>query len=141
MRGATVCGETLLGQIDVLLRIESLQDRHTADSNQKNIGGSLAVTEQSGLFAGAGGFNLSAKQGTLLKGGVITSSDLAVEQHRNRLETAYIFTEDIENHADYSATGISLGAGYGTDVGKTNKAKPKPARTKPPAPKRPNSTT
>ena len=140
LRGAVARGQRVVTDIGGQLKIESLQDTSTYTSQDRSLGGSVtagvgvsgsvnaskgdidstyaAVTEQSGLFAGDAGFDVTAKQGTILKGGVITSTQTAIDEKRNRLETAFIVTEDIENHAEYRATNISLGAGYGPDVGK-----------------------
>eukprot|EP00887_Chlorella_sp_A99_P004394 scaffold37.g4394.t1 len=74
------------------------------------------VTEQSGLWAGDGGFEIDVQANTRLVGAVIASNDRGVvADGRNRLSTGTLSTEDIENKAEYSASQVSLGAGYSGD--------------------------
>jgi filamentous hemagglutinin family protein len=71
-----------------------------------------SVNEQSWLWAGDGGFEIDVKDHTRLIGAVIASSDQAVANGRNQLATGTLSVEDIENKAHYSASQVSLGAGF-----------------------------
>jgi len=139
-KGAQGQGKTIVAQVGGDLLLESLQDTSTYHGKQDNqgFGASLcippfcygtssvagnvgrgkmqsdfkSVTEQSGLWAGDGGFEIEVKNNTRLAGAVIASSDQAVADRRNRLSTGTLATEDIENKAEYSASQVSLGAGF-----------------------------
>jgi filamentous hemagglutinin len=119
------------------LDIESLQDTSTYTSRQKQLGGSAtlgtapsanvnaaksnidstytSVTEQSGMKAGDGGFDIRVAGDTTLKGGVISSTQAAVDAKRNQFSSGgQVAATDIENHAHYQAESVSvnLGAGF-----------------------------
>ncbi|MFP5350244.1 MAG: hemagglutinin repeat-containing protein [Gammaproteobacteria bacterium] len=93
------------------LHIESLQDESHYDSKQRNTGASLtvgtngvagsvnlaksdiesdyaSVTEQFGIRAGDGGFNVTVKGDTTLIGAVITSTDKAATEGK-QIETEH----------------------------------------------------
>ncbi|QGL26300.1 hypothetical protein GJV52_12645 [Neisseria brasiliensis] len=113
------------------LNIESVQDSAVYRSRQQNISGSvtvgygasasadynrsktnadhLSVTEQSGLFAGDDGFQVNVKNHTDLKGGMITSSEAAEQNGKNRFQTATLNQSDIHNHSRYDADGFGIG--------------------------------
>ncbi|VVD86128.1 hemagglutinin-related protein [Pandoraea cepalis] len=76
-----------------------------------------SVTEQSGIKAGDGGFDVTVKGNTDLTGAVIASTDKAADENRNRLKTGSLTTRDVENHAEYDAFGISLGGGVSAGFG------------------------
>ncbi|MDI6748509.1 MAG: hemagglutinin repeat-containing protein, partial [Rhodocyclaceae bacterium] len=141
LRGATVAAQRILAEAGGDLKIESLQDTSTYDSQQKSLGGSISVgygkiggsvsassskvksdyasvTEQSGLRAGDGGFQVAVQGDTDLKGGAITSTQQAIDDKLNRFETGGSLTlADIRNHAAYDAkaASVSLGAGASFD--------------------------
>jgi filamentous hemagglutinin len=77
-----------------------------------------SVNEQSGLNAGDGGFQINVAKNTDLKGGIISSNDKAVAENKNSLTTATLTTSDINNHADYKASSVSVSVG--TDAGGVN---------------------
>ena len=129
MRGATVTGDKVA--IDgASLSIESEQDKSTYNSKQTNIGlsvsmangGSISgnfgrdkqsgdfasVQEQSGIYAGAGGFNVNVTGATDLKGAVIAST---ADPSRNSLTTGTLTASDIENRERYKASSMNIGAG------------------------------
>ena len=60
-----------------------------------------SVTNQAGITAGGQGYDISVKDNTHLKGGVIDSN---ATKDRNTLTTGTLTWEDIENKADYKAT-------------------------------------
>ena len=72
-----------------------------------------SVTEQTGLWAGDGGFVIDVKNNTTLIGSVIASSDKAVADGLNKLSTGTLVTEDVKNKASYSASQVSVGGGIG----------------------------
>ncbi|WP_238349210.1 hypothetical protein, partial [Pseudomonas poae] len=70
-----------------------------------------SVTEQSGIKAGDDGFDINVRGNTDLVGGVIASSDRAVQDGKNSLVTSSLTSHDIKNKADYDANTVSLGGG------------------------------
>lgn len=68
-----------------------------------------SVTEQSGIYAGDGGFNVRVKEHTGLKGGLITSSEAAEQNGRNRFQTGSLSSEDLHNHSRYEGESFGLG--------------------------------
>ncbi|WP_053507133.1 hemagglutinin repeat-containing protein [Xanthomonas oryzae] len=125
---------TVVADIGGDLNIESVQDTSTYASKDKAVGGSVtfgigfsasasyssnkvngdfaSVTEQSGIQAGDGGFDIRVHGNTDLKGGVIASTQTAVDAGVNRLQTGTLTVSDITNTNNYKATGISLSGGY-----------------------------
>ena len=72
-----------------------------------------SVTEQSGIRAGDGGFQVDVKGNTDLKGGAITSTQEAIDNDRNTFNTDGTLTlSDIQNKASYEgkAAGVNVGA-------------------------------
>ncbi|MBB3834025.1 hypothetical protein FHR55_002247 [Xanthomonas arboricola] len=134
LKGAVLSANTVLADIGGDLNIESVQDTSTYASKDKAVGGSVtfgvgfsasasyssnkvngdfaSVTEQSGIQAGDGGFNLRVGGNTDLKGCVIASTQAAVDAGVNRLQTGTLTVSDITNTNNYKATGISLSGGY-----------------------------
>ncbi|MCL7714454.1 hemagglutinin repeat-containing protein [Stenotrophomonas mori] len=134
IKGAQLSAERVVADIGGDLNIESLQDTSTYDSKSQSAGGSVtvgagfsgsasyssskvsgdyaSVGEQSGIFAGDGGFDIRVEGNTDLKGAVIASTQEAVDTGMNRLQTGTLTYSDIENHSDYSAKSVSLSGGY-----------------------------
>ncbi|WP_332311040.1 hemagglutinin repeat-containing protein [Stenotrophomonas sp. SY1] len=134
LKGAQLSAERVVANVGGDLSIESLQDTSTYDSKNKSMGGSVtvgagfsgsasyssskvkgdyaSVTEQSGIQAGAGGFDITVAGNTDLKGAVIASTLGAVDAGVNRLQTGTLSTSDIENHSQYDAKSVSLSGGY-----------------------------
>ena len=126
------------------VNIESLQDTATYDSKQKNMGfnadldlkgagSSLSVNggktnlnadykgvgEQSGLFTGNGGLDLTAGGKTTLIGGAITTTEAARDAGRNNYESlGGIETQDIKNTTSYDGDAIQVGVSIGNTTGK-----------------------
>ena len=140
LRGAVVAANQIKADIGGSLSIESLQDKSTFASSQKSGGASISVPitaggsagasvsasksnvdsnfqsvgQQSGLKAGDGGFQVSVNNNTDLKGGVISSTQQAINNNKNSLSTGGALSiTDIQNTASFSgkAVGASLGAG------------------------------
>nr|WP_269665329.1 hemagglutinin repeat-containing protein [Xylella taiwanensis] len=139
LRGAVASAPQLMATIGGNLDIESLQDTHQYRSKDQSIGGSFtagvgvsgsahlnhhtirsdysSVTEQSGLLAGDGGFQVTVGGHTTLMGGLITSSAAAAQAGLNALDTATLSETALDNHASYSASHVSLGGGYSRGPG------------------------
>jgi len=73
-----------------------------------------SVGEQSGLFAGDKGFDITVGKHTQLDGAVIAST---AEASKNSLDTGTLGWSSLDNHAEYSASskGISAGGATGQD--------------------------
>lgn len=124
------------------LTIVSEQDTSTFASKDKSIGASLSlsptqqlsgginlgstkqngdfasVAEQSGVFAGSGGFDIRVTGATSLTGAVIASSAAPA---LNVLQTGSLTATDLHNHESYSASTTSIGVGIGANLGKDAK--------------------
>ncbi|MGA4190206.1 filamentous hemagglutinin, partial [Ralstonia nicotianae] len=89
------------------------------------------VQEQTGIYAGKGGFDINVKGNTDLKGAVIAS---AATPDKNTLTTGTLSFSDIHNHSEYSASsfGLSGGVGYQSEKksGETSKAESEEPRKK-----------
>ena len=132
--GATASGNQVVADIGGDLTIASLQDSSQYKSKDESIGGSMtigygfsasasysqqkvnsnyaSVQEQSGIFAGDGGFQVNVQGNTDLTGAVIASTDKAVEEGANRLTTGTLTQGEIKNRASYSASSVGLSGGY-----------------------------
>jgi len=129
------------------LNIESLQDTATYKGKQMNgsgsvtvgygasVGGSFnksnihadhaSVNEQAGIYAGDEGYDINVNH-TDLKGGLITSTQKAEDEGKNRFSTGTITHSDIENHSNYSGSSFgvsgSVAANFDTPFGKEGQA-------------------
>ncbi|NIK02858.1 filamentous hemagglutinin [Xanthomonas campestris] len=134
LKGAQLSADKVIADVGGNLSIQSLQDTSTYDSKDKSVGASVtfgagfsasgsyssnkvngdfaSVTEQSGIQASDGGFNIRVGGNTDLKGGVIASTQAAVDAGANRLQTGTLTVSDITNTSSYEAKGISLSGGY-----------------------------
>ena len=135
LQGAQASGRRV--EVDAgSLAIVSEQDRASYAERQRNIGLSVSaanggtvagnltnsrqtgefasVREQSGLFAGSGGYDINVAGNTNLVGGVIASE---ADAARNRLSTGSLSASDLANTERYSASSLSIGGGIGA-VGK-----------------------
>ncbi|QDD65620.1 filamentous hemagglutinin N-terminal domain-containing protein [Herbaspirillum seropedicae] len=132
LKGADAHAESINAKADGKLVIESLQDQVSMHSEQNSVGGrvqvsigtawdvsgnlsrstgngtSQSVSQQSGLFAGNGGYHVAADS-VSLTGGAIASSNAG-----NSILTANsIRTENLQNKMEYSVDSMSLSGGYG----------------------------
>ena len=142
IKGGVINTNKAQGVIGGDVNIESLQDTATYDSNQKNIGFSAdidiagggagsslsvnggktdlnadyqAVGEQSGIFTGDGGLDLTAGGKTTLIGGAITTTAAARDAGRNNYESlGGIETQDIKNTTSYDGNAIQVGVSIGS---------------------------
>jgi filamentous hemagglutinin len=145
LKGAVIAGERVKVKSDGRLDIASLQDTSRFHSDGKQVGGSLtmgtgvsgnasygqskvnsdyaSVTEQSGIRAGSGGFQVDVKGETNLKGGAITSTQAAVDAGANRFKTGSLALSDIENKADYRGLSFAASGGLSSDKHSTEEIK------------------
>ena len=82
----------------------------------------LSVVEQSGIKAGDGGFQLAVGGSTDLVGGVISSSQTAVDEGRNILVTGRLSYSDLINRDTYSASSYSLSGSFSAKMGDQSSA-------------------
>ncbi len=133
LQGAVVTAPKVTADVGGNLKIESLQDTAKFDSKSTSVGGSAtfgygaggsvsfsqskvnadyaAVGEQAGIRAGDGGFQVTVKGNTELKGGAITSSQAAIDAGKNSLSTGTLTSSDIDNRSQYSASAVTVSAG------------------------------
>ncbi|MGC0809673.1 filamentous hemagglutinin N-terminal domain-containing protein [Pantoea agglomerans] len=139
LTGAQANGESVKVDAGRNLTLTSEQDSDRYDSKQQSAsaGGSFtfgsmtgsanvnvsrdklhsnwqSVAEQTGIFAGKGGFDVTVGEHTQLNGAVIGSTATA---DKNRLDTGTLGFGDIDNHADYRVEHQSAGISTGGSVG------------------------
>ncbi len=138
LAGAQASGKTVVMDIGRNLTLVSEQDTDRYDSKQQNAsaGGSFtfgsmsgsasvnysrdkmtsdyaSVKEQTGIFAGSGGFDITVGDHTQLDGAVIAST---AEADRNRLDTGTLGWRDIHNTAEYEVEHQSVGISTGGSI-------------------------
>src|SRR4029450_13041535 len=86
-------------------------------ANAKVQGEHSSVAQQSGIKAGDQGFQLQVNGSTDLKGGVISSTQAAVDHSRNSLTTATLIARDLHNKDDFKASAISVAGIYSRQAG------------------------
>nr|WP_306108701.1 hemagglutinin repeat-containing protein [Pseudomonas sp. Fl4BN1] len=138
LAGAQVRADTIKADIGGNLNITSRQDEASQKNQQKsagagvslcippfcygstvtasgNIAGSKmnsdykAVTDQTGLYAGKGGYDIHIGETTQLQGAVIASNANA---EQNRLDTGRLLVSDIKNKSEIKSQSASLSASY-----------------------------
>ncbi|MDQ1224931.1 hemagglutinin repeat-containing protein [Pantoea ananatis] len=139
LKGAQVNGETIKADVGRNLTLASEQDSDRYDSKQQSAsaGGSFtfgsmtgsanvnvskdkihsnfdSVKEQTGLFAGKGGYQITVGNHTQLDGAVIAST---ADKDRNVLDTGTLGWSDIQNQADYKSEHQSAGFNSGGPIG------------------------
>ncbi|MGQ8700758.1 hemagglutinin repeat-containing protein [Serratia marcescens] len=140
LTGAQASGEKVTVDVGRNLALESQQDSDRYDARQTQMSGGISVPigagsgsanfsaskdklhsnfdsvkEQTGLFAGQGGYDVKVKEHTQLDGAVIASQ---ADKEKNRLDTGTLGWTDIHNQADYSATHSGGSFSTGGPVGK-----------------------
>ena len=129
--GSKVIGDSVTTKVGHDLKIESLQDTNDYHKISKNKGISVSygmsgpvrvgfdnsrgttdshyasVTDQAGIYAGDGGYNVQVNNATTLTGGIIKGS---LDKSTNKLSSNSLKMNDIQNEASYSAktSGYSL---------------------------------
>nr|CAR67544.1 similar to hemagglutinin/hemolysin-related proteins. putativ transmembrane protein [Photorhabdus asymbiotica subsp. asymbiotica ATCC 43949] len=136
LKGAQVSGEQMTAEVKRHLTLSSEQDSQRYDSQQHNARAGVSTTvgpqpdgtlslnasrsklhsnydsvqEQTGLFAGKGGYQVNVGDHTQLDGAVIASQ---ADNAKNTLNTGTLGFKDIQNKADFSveqqSAGVSLG--------------------------------
>jgi len=139
LQGAVASGERIVVDVGGDLHMQSLQDVSQFALRNKNSGGSLtvgalpgaslssgkthidssfvSVGEQTALHAGDGGFDVQVAGSTTLQGAVISSTEQALKDHRNRLSTSTLSLSDLANSARYEANSHGLTVGVGANLG------------------------
>ena len=72
-----------------------------------------SVTDQAGIYAGEGGYDIEVGKNTDLKGAVIASK---ADESKNKLSTDTITYSDIENKAEYSASNKGVNVNTNKDA-------------------------
>ncbi|AYH48267.1 hemolysin BL-binding protein [Dickeya fangzhongdai] len=136
LQGAQVDAGAITARVGRDLLVRSEQDSDRYDSKQQSVSAGVtipiygggggasfsfsrdkvhsnfdSVQEQSGLFAGSNGFDVTVGNHTQLDGGAIASTASA---ERNRLETGTLGFSNIDNRAEYSAS--HTGGGFSTSA-------------------------
>ncbi|WP_236650488.1 hemagglutinin repeat-containing protein [Photorhabdus laumondii] len=136
LKGAQVSGEQITAEVKRHLTLSSEQDSQRYDSKQQNASAGVSATvgpltngtaslnasrnklhsnydsvqEQTGLFAGKGGYQVNVGDHTQLDGAVIASQ---ADKTKNTLNTGTLGFKDIQNQADFTveqqSAGVSLG--------------------------------
>ncbi|MCC8376372.1 hemagglutinin repeat-containing protein, partial [Photorhabdus bodei] len=136
LKGAQVSGEQITADVKRHLTLSSEQDSQRYDSQQQNASVGVSATvgpltngtaslnasrnklhsnydsvqEQTGLFAGKGGYQVNVGDHTQLDGAVIAST---ADKAKNTLNTGTLGFKDIQNKADFTveqqSAGVSLG--------------------------------
>ena len=128
--GSEMAGGKVTGYVGGNLSIKTKQDEKTYEEKNSSTGLSVnysmkngktsvsggiskdnihsnyeSATDQAGIRAGGEGFDISVKENTDLKGGVIGSD---ASKDKNTLTTGTLRWEDKENKADYKAGGMGV---------------------------------
>ena len=132
--GSQVGGDTVTINAGGNLNIESLQDTETYRGHSSSSGASISsdvsstgllhntsssasfskgsmnsdyasVTNQAGIYAGNGGFQINVADNTHLTGGIIDSTASADTNH---LTTGTLTMDDIQNKADYDVKNVGV---------------------------------
>ncbi|WP_323662020.1 hemagglutinin repeat-containing protein [Pectobacterium parmentieri] len=140
LQGAQVSGQQVTARVgrDLLLRSEQDSDVYNSKQQSMSAGVSIpiygagsasasfnmskdkmhsdyrSVQEQTGLFAGQGGYDVQVGNHTQLDGAVIGST---AEAAKNRLDTGTLGFSDIENRAEFKTSHSGVGISTGGPVG------------------------
>ncbi|MDH0661518.1 hemagglutinin repeat-containing protein [Pseudomonas sp. GD03858] len=135
LKGAQVNADKVVADVGRDLTLQSLQDTDNYKSKQTNVSGGVSVAiigagasgslsvsqnklhskyqsvqEQTGLFAGKGGYQIDVGKHTQLDGSVIAST---AEADKNRLSTGTLGWSDIENKAEFKSQMASASVSGG----------------------------
>jgi len=135
LRGAQLSADQVVANVGRNLTLQSEQDVNNYDSKQKNssagasftfgsmtgsVSASVAkdkihstynsVQEQTGIFAGDGGFDITVGNHTQLDGAVIGST---ASEDKNRLDTGTLGFSNIDNSAEFEVSHSSVGISTG----------------------------
>ena len=136
IRGGTVKGNKVTANAG-RMSIESEQDKKNYKETSKTSGLSISytpgsavtvsggkgktntdstyesVTKQAGIYAGQEGYDIQVKNNTRLKGAVIDSQ---AEKEKNRITTGTLTWENIDNKAEYKASGKGISYTNGAGI-------------------------
>ena len=136
IRGGTVKGNKIIANAG-RMSIESEQDKKNYKETGKTSGLSISytpgsavtvsggkgktntestyesVTKQAGIYAGQEGYDIQVKNNTRLKGAVIDSQ---AEKEKNRITTGTLTWENIDNKAEYKASGKGISYTNGAGI-------------------------
>ena len=136
IRGGTVKGNKVTANAG-RMSIESEQDKKNYKETGKTTGLSISytpgsvvsvsggkgqtntdsayesVTKQAGIYAGKEGYDIQVKNNTRLKGAVIDSQ---AEKEKNRITTGTLTWENIDNKAEYKASGKGISYTNGAGI-------------------------
>ena len=136
IRGGTVKGNKIIANAG-RMSIESEQDKKNYKETGKTSGLSISytpgsavtvsggkgktntdstyesVTKQAGIYAGKEGYDIQVKNNTRLKGAVIDSQ---AEKEKNRITTGTLTWENIDNKAEYKASGKGISYTNGAGI-------------------------
>ena len=136
IRGGTVKGNKVTANAG-RMSIESEQDKKNYKETSKTSGLSISytpgsavtvsggkgktntdstyesVTKQAGIYAGKEGYDIQVKNNTRLKGAVIDSQ---AEKEKNRITTGTLTWENIDNRAEYKASGKGISYTNGAGI-------------------------
>ena len=132
LRGAIVSGDSIAVAVGRDLSLRSDQDSSTYHSTDLSLAGQgtigygysasltasyagmeskyRSVQEQTGLFAGQGGYTVKVAGNTHLQGAVIASE---ADASKNLLDTGSLTWSDLDNESKFSAVSISVTVGTG----------------------------
>ncbi|AOP42287.2 hemagglutinin repeat-containing protein [Edwardsiella piscicida] len=137
LKGAQIQGENVVANVgnNLILRSEQAMDNYEAKQSSFSAGGSIgfgngslniaasrdkmhsdyaSVENQTGIFAGKGGFDITVGNHTQLDGAAIAS---AANQESNRLDTGTLGFTDIDNRAEFKAQHQGFGLSSGGSIG------------------------
>ena len=136
IRGGTIKGNKITANAG-RMSIESEQDKKNYKETSKTSGLSISytpgsavtvsggkgktntnstyesVTKQAGIYAGKEGYDIQVKNNTRLKGAVIDSQ---AEKEKNRITTGTLTWENIDNKAEYKASGKGISYTNGAGI-------------------------
>lgn len=139
--GSKVIGDSVTTKVGHDLKIESVQDTNDYHKISKNKGISVSygmsgparigfdnsrgttdshyasVTNQAGIYAGDGGYNVQVNNATTLTGGIIKGS---TDKSKNKLSSESLKMNDIQNEASY----LAKTSGYSLSTTKRSKNNP-----------------
>ncbi|HDL5699810.1 TPA: hemagglutinin repeat-containing protein [Mannheimia haemolytica] len=135
------------------LNIQSLQDTMKYEGKQESVSGQVtvgygvsgsasyskskmnadyaSVNQQAGIFAGDEGYDVEVKQHTELTGGLVTSTEKAEAEGKNRFSTGTLNATNLDNHANYkgSSVGVSASAAANFDTPLGDKGQAQSSKT------------
>ncbi|WP_019360673.1 hemagglutinin repeat-containing protein [Pseudomonas asplenii] len=139
LEGAQATAQKVVADVGRNLALTSLQDSDRFDSKQTNVSGGASFTfgtmsgsaslsisqdkiksnfdsvqEQTGLFAGKEGYQVTVGEHTQLNGAVIASTSTS---DQNKLSTGTLGWADIGNKADFTSQHQGISGGTGGNIG------------------------